>query len=45
MLKIILIFVLAVGFYFIVSPYQNCLRDIDSDSRNAVGRCVSETSW
>nr|ADI23688.1 hypothetical protein [uncultured Oceanospirillales bacterium HF4000_21D01] len=25
--NIILIFILAVAFYFIVSPYQNCMRD------------------
>jgi len=46
MKSIILIFVLAVIFYFVVSPYQNCRRGYTSGSTDvATLRCARETSW
>ena len=31
--------------YYIVSPYQNCIRDIDADRASQFVLCVENTSW
>lgn len=44
--NIILIFVLAVGFYFLASPYQNCLRETQTlQAEINVAYCAERTGW
>ena len=31
--------------YYIVSPYQNCIRDIEADRASQFVLCVENTSW
>ena len=49
---IILIFVLAVAFYYIASPYQNCMRDVHIDEiwegdidPQIAAMCAERTGW
>ena len=37
----IVVMVLFIGLYYVVSPYQNCLRDTFDD----IGFCVKRTGW
>jgi len=36
------VFVAAVILYFLISPYQNCVREFGSDGRNY---CFKNTAW
>ncbi len=31
--------------YYLMSPYQNCVRDIDADRASQFVLCVENTSW
>ena len=31
--------------YYLMSPYQNCVRDIEADRASQFVRCMENTSW
>lgn len=37
--------VIFLGLYFIMSPYQNCVRDGNRDSRSDLRYCFHLTDW
>ena len=43
LLMILIVFGLGIIFYFIMSPYQKCIRELDSDFGRML--CIEKTSW
>lgn len=40
LVRVVVVFVLLVGLYYIISPYQNCMREFDNSRR-----CFSTTNF
>ena len=42
---VILLAVVVVVLYYIISPYQNCMRDVKTYGKNPAGFCAQITGW
>ena len=42
--RIIVIALIILGLYYLMSPYQNCFRDVGGSKQDA-GVCIQLTSW
>ena len=45
LIKVVLLSTLVLILYFVISPYQNCLRIVDDPESNMKFECVKETGW
>ena len=43
--RIIVIALIILGLYYLISPYQNCFRDVEEYGENKAGVCIKLTSW
>ncbi len=43
--RVIFVVICIIGLYFLMSPYQNCLRDVGGGYYSKIRHCTENSSW